>query len=210
MPTTMSDSVVFSPPDRSASLSRRGQSLRGQSLMEFGVLLPLLLLLVGGVVQFGALYAARHSLIQVGRDVGRWAATQQYEVCSDAATATPPQPVTEADRLAVDSGLFGYAAGDWGPGNFMTYPDNAGLPPDPPAAEGVEVVWSISTGSCPPIDSTTAAFVTVRLSHRVPVILPGFAYLPGVGTCDGTGCYIATSTTSEFRMEPHPAPTPAP
>lgn len=181
----------------------------GQSLVEFALVLPLLLMLVGGIVQFGAVYVANHSLIQLGRDVGRWAATQPTPICSDAATASPPQPVTEADRLATQAALFGYSAGTWAPGpsTFMVYTDNTPLPASPPFSEGVEVVWSYDAGDpCPPTDNTEVAFVTVRLSHRIPVMLPGFGYLPGFGTCDGSGCYFAATTRADFRMEPAAAP----
>ncbi|MGZ6299025.1 MAG: TadE/TadG family type IV pilus assembly protein, partial [Candidatus Limnocylindria bacterium] len=49
---------------------------RGQSLVEFALILPILLMLVGGIIQYGVVFATKHSLIQVGRDAGRWAATQ--------------------------------------------------------------------------------------------------------------------------------------
>jgi Flp pilus assembly protein TadG len=183
---------------------RRTRS-RGQSLVEFGIILPILLMLIGGIVQYGAIFATKHSLIQVGRDVGRWAATQATDSagvpltdCSNIATGTPPQPVTQADLVAQQSHLMGYGStGKWDTTNF--YPE-ASLPPSPPNTEGVEVVWEGTP--CPPADSTTTAWVTVRLTHRAPVLLPGFPWLPGLGTCDGSGCYLVVSTTARFRMEP--------
>ena len=184
---------------------RRRRALRGQSLVEFALVLPILLLLVGGIIQYGVIFATKHSLVQVGRDVGRWAATQTFNPCSSAATQTPAQPVTEADVIAQQSALLGYAGGSWNSGNFVVYPDNSAMPAAPPSAEGVEVVWSYQTGPCPTVNSTTAAFVTIRLSHRAPVILPGFPYLPSLGTCDASGCYLAITTTAEFRMEPPPS-----
>jgi hypothetical protein len=183
---------------------RRGSThhrSRGQSLVEFAIVLPFLLLLVGGIIQYGVIFATKQSLVQVGRDVGRWAATQAFNPCSAASTQSPPQPVTEADALAQQSRILGYSAGDWGSSNFMAYSDNIPLPASPPSTEGVEVVWSYASVPCPPISSTTAAFVTVRLSHRAPILLPGFAYLPGLGTCDASGCYLAITTTAQFRME---------
>lgn len=196
----MSDSVAQSPLAATASHLHRGQSL-----LEFAFVLPLLLMLVGGIVQYGAIYAADHSLIQIGRDVGRWAATRQDATCIASSTATPPQPVTEADRLATEAGLFGYGPDDWSGSNFVVYSDNSALPASPPSTEGVEVVWSYTAGDpCPPLDSKDEAFVTIRLSHRIPVILPGFPYLPGFGTCDPSGCYFTATTTAEFRMEPAP------
>jgi len=188
--------------------SRTGhRSHRGQSLTELALLLPLLLLLVGGVIQYGVLISARHSLIQVGRDVGRWAATQGPDACDDAPTATPPQPLTEADAIAQATSLLGYSPGDWNTGNFMAYPNNTPLPASPPWTSGVEVVWSSDGGApCPPTDSTETAWVTVRLTYHAPVLLPGLAYVPGIGTCTGSDCYLAVSTTAEFRMEPNAGP----
>ncbi len=178
---------------------------RGQALVEFALILPILLLLIGGIIQYGVIFATKHSLIQVGRDAGRWAATQDFSPCSSAALAAPPQPLTEADALARESRLMGYTGGDWGAGTFTAYADNAALPATPPSTEGVEVVWSYLNGEpCPTVDSTTAAWVTIRLSHRAPVLLPGIQFLPGLGTCDGSGCYLAISTTSRFRMEARP------
>ncbi len=183
----------------------RPRAARGQSLVEFALILPILLLLIGGIIQYGVIFATKHSLIQVGRDAGRWAATQDFSPCSSAALAAPPQPLTEADALAQQSRLMGYVGGDWSAGTFTAYADNTALPATPPSTEGVEVVWSYLNGEpCPTVDSTTAAYVTIRLSHRAPVLLPGIQYLPGLGTCDSSGCYLAISTTSRFRMEARP------
>jgi Flp pilus assembly protein TadG len=187
---------------------------RGQSLVEFALILPILLLLVGGIIQYGVLFATKHSLIQVGRDVGRWAATQNVDAagdplvaCDDLATDTPPQPVAQADLIALQSHLIGYADDDWRAANFVAYADNTTLPASPPNTQGVEVVWSYAVGEpCPTIDSTDVAWVTVRLTHRAPVLLPGLAFLPGIGTCDSNGCYLVQTTTARFRMEASATP----
>jgi Flp pilus assembly protein TadG len=181
---------------------RRARVTRGQSLVEFAIVLPFLLILVGGIIQYGAIFATKAALIQVGRDVGRWAATQNFSPCNTAATQTNPQPVTEADALALQTRILGYSAGDWNSSDFTAYPDNTALPAAPPSTEGVEVVWSYATGTCPPVNSTTTALVTVRLTHRAPVFLPGLPYLPRLGTCDASGCYLAITTTAQFRIEP--------
>jgi Flp pilus assembly protein TadG len=178
---------------------------RGQSLVEFAIVLPVLLVLVGGAVQFGVIFAAKNGLTQVTRDIARWAATQTYDPCNSAATATPPQPLTQAVSIASVSSLIGYSSGTWNSGNFKVWPDNTALPTSLPiGGEGVEVVWSYATGACPPSDNSTAAFVTVRVTHTVPVLLAGLQYMPGFGTCDTSGCHIALSSTSMFRMEPPP------
>jgi hypothetical protein len=193
-------------------LPRRGRHpTRGQSLVEFALLLPILLILIGGIIQYGVIFATKHSLIQVGRDVGRWAATQDFNPCNSATTSSPAQPVTEADLIAQQSHLLGYTAGDWSatPQHFHAYADNTALPPNGPpplTTESVEVVWSIDVGPCPPDDSTKVSWVTVRLSHRAPVLLPALPFLPTLGTCDSSGCYLVIRTTARFRMEPNAAP----
>jgi Flp pilus assembly protein TadG len=182
---------------------------RGQSLVEFALILPILLLLVGGIIQYGVIFATKHSLIQVGRDVGRWAATQNVDsagdpliACNALATDSPPQPVTQADSIALQSHLLGYAAGEWNATNFTAYADNTPLPATPPYNQGVEVVWSYDAGQpCPTLDSTNVAWVTIRLTHRAPVLLPGLQFLPGLGTCDSNGCYLVQTTVARFRME---------
>jgi Flp pilus assembly protein TadG len=197
-----------------ARLPRRRQR-RGQSLVEFALILPILLLLVGGIIQYGVIFATKHALIQVGRDVGRWAATQAFDAagnpllaCNELATDSPPQPVTQADLIARQSHLLGYSDdNDWDSTNFVPYLDNDPLPATPPNTQGVEVVWSYDVGEpCPTVDNTDVAWVTVRLTHRAPVLLPGLPFLPGLGTCDSDGCYLMQTTTVRFRMEPAATP----
>ena len=202
----MSDPVVSAPPKASATPARRGQSL-----VEFGLLLPLLLLLFGGIAQYGILIATSHTLTQVGRDLGRWVATQDAADCPSIAAGTPSPIAQRAHDIAGETSLLGYQGSPWlAPANFVSYGYGA-MPASPPSDQGVEVAWNIVDGTCPPDDSTTAAFVTVRLTHQSPVILPGFGYLPGIGTCDADGCYLAIATTAVYRMEPTaPAPEPSP
>lgn len=183
---------------------RNGLPGRGQSLVEFALVLPLLLVLFGGAVQYGLAFAAKNTLIQIARDTGRWAATQTDSPCRAAATSTPPQPLTQADNVASDSSLIGYARGTWNATNFTSYPDNNPLPSAPPKGEGIEVVWTIRNGTCPPPNNTAEAYVTVRVTHAVPVLLPGLQFLPALGTCDASGCHISLTATSMFRMEPAP------
>jgi hypothetical protein len=184
-------------------------------LVEFALLLPLLLLLVGGIIQYGFLISTSHTLTQVGRDLGRWVATQDAPDCPDIALPVPPATISpiaqRAHDIADETSLLGYAGTPWlDPTRFVSY-DYGAMPASPPFDQGVEVAWNIVDGTCPPDDSTTAAFVTVRLTHRSPVILPGFGYLPGIGTCDAGGCYLPIQTTAVFRMEPlAPAPSPSP
>jgi hypothetical protein len=193
------------------SVKARSLSRRGQSLVEFALLLPLLLLLVGGIIQYGILISTSHTLTQVGRDLGRWVATQDAADCPLIANGTPSPIAQRAHDIAGETSLLGYQ-GTWlDATRFMSYGYGA-MPASPPFDAGVEAAWKIVDGTlCPPDDSEDAAFVTVRLTHRSPVILPGFGYLPGIGTCDAAGCYLEIATTAVYRMEPlAPAPSPSP
>lgn len=196
--------------ERTAVSPRYRRNRRGQSVVEFALVVPILLVLTGGIIQIGVVIATKHTLIQIGRDVGRWAATQPVDPCEDLATAS--QPAIRADEIATESRLMGYTAGTWASAliNHGTSP----MPTAAPVSPAVEVAWEASTGDCPPADSTTAAFVTVRLTHAAPVLLPGFdlvfAQLPGLGSCASGECLLLVNTTAQFRMEPEAQSAPGP
>jgi hypothetical protein len=180
---------------------------RGQSLVELALVTPVLLLLIGGAVQYALIMETRHELFQIARDTARWAATQTYDPCDDAAADTPPQPVSLADQLATSASLVAYTSGMWDSSNFVV--QAGAMPASPPHREGVEVLWTVTPppppavpGSCPPADNTTRAFVTVRLTHGVPILFPGAWFVPGL--CNASGCDVSVSSTAMFRMEPAP------
>lgn len=146
------------------------------------------MLILGGVVQFAVILWGMNSLNQIARDTGRWAATQQFSACN---TIPPSTFAGQADQIARTSTLIGYASGEWTTAKF--YADNTSLPQTAAATKGIEAVWSGPTGiSCPPADNASAWFVTIRVSHVVPIFFP---FVPGNG---------AISSTTEFRMEPTP------
>jgi hypothetical protein len=200
----MSDSHALSRPFP----ARAGRSRRGQSLVELALVLPILLVLTTGIVQVGTVIATKHTLTQIGRDVGRWAATQPADPCDD--IVNDNQPWTRADQIALESGLMGYSSGTWSGASFTHHPDEATLRSTQPTGPGVEVAWQAVSGTCPPEDSTMAAFVTIRLAHEAPVLLPGLdlvlAHLPPLGN-NGT---LLITTTAQFRMEPEAEPAGTP
>jgi Flp pilus assembly protein TadG len=133
--------------------STRTRDTRGQALVEFALVLPLLVLIMMGVMQFGLLFWAQITLTQVARDTGRWVASQ--ESCLSAAVNVGGQ----ANAIAARSTLFGWSASNQlavsaGPTwTEMTPPPN-------------------NTGICPPSDNREIWNVTFELSHTVPVFLP--------------------------------------
>ena len=70
--------------------SPRGRSDRGAVAVEFALLLPLLLLLVLGVVDFGRALNAQITLTQAAREGARLAALKQANVVSKTQAAAYP------------------------------------------------------------------------------------------------------------------------
>jgi TadE-like protein len=178
---------------------------RGQSLAEFAIVVPLLMAIIGGIIQFGIIFWAQNTLTQVVRDTGRWEASQQTSPCNGPTAATALGQ--RADSIASNASLIGYTAGQWGAATVSST-----WPPATRPAEGVEAAWPIPTdppnlgdGDCPPSSNATAWFVSIRVNHVVPVFFPGLQYLPGLGTCNSSGCSISLSASTTFRMEPAPA-----
>jgi len=151
------------------------RSRRGQSLVEMALILPILLLLVGGIIQFGMLFWTQNTLTQIARDTGRWAATQ---------TACGPAEVSaiqnQADAIAAQSSLLGYRAGAFGP--------------------NVTPTWSGSP--CPPADNSTVSWVTVQVQHSVASFIPFLNY--AVPWCNGSTCTLTTSAQFRMEPKPSP------
>jgi len=174
--------------------ARRRRSL-GQGLVEFALVLPIFLLFVGGIIQFGVIFWAQNTLTQVVRDTGRWAATQQTRPCADGGVAL----VNKADSIALASSLIGYQAGSWSSSTLYA------LDVSPAPREGIEVSWPLSAeapspalGDCPPNTNKYAWFVNIRAHHVVPLFFPVIgAWIP---SCTASDCSLSSSV--QFRMEP--------
>ena len=133
-----------------------GKRSRGQSLAEFALVFPILMLIVGGIIQFGLIFWGLNTLTQVVRDTGRWAATQ-----IDCTPAGVAPVIAKANAIAAQSSLFGYTAGEFNGTNTT-------------------VVWRSEPppGPCPPTDNSEEAWVTITISHTVPTFFP---FVPGNG-----------------------------
>jgi Flp pilus assembly protein TadG len=126
----------------------------GQSLAEFAIVFPVLMLIIGGIIQFGIIFWGQNTLTQVVRDTGRWAATQTS--CG----ATGPIIAT-ANSIAAQSSLIGYTAGEF-------------------TGSNTTVTWRSepTSGPCPPTDNQDEAWVAISISHTVPIFFP---FVPGNG-----------------------------
>lgn len=150
---------------------------QGQALVEFAIVLPLLVLILLGVMQFGLLFWGQITLTQVARDTGRWAATQQECDTADNRVALD----TQARAIALESQLFGYDGGA---------DPNLTITPS----------WAPNADPCPPVDNTGIEWVTILMTYRVDVFLPLAA-----DTCTPV-CQRTLTTEVQFRMEPEPTP----
>ncbi len=125
-------------------LKDRHSRSRGQSLAEFAIVFPVLMLIIGGIIQFGIIFWGQNTLNQVARDTGRWAASQQAcdGTTADAVRAT-------ARTIASQSSLIGPAVLD----------------------ADIDVTWSGAT-PCPPANNQQTAWVQITIRHAVPVFFP--------------------------------------
>ncbi len=136
---------------------------RGQSLAEFALVFPILMLIIGGIIQFGLIFWGQNTLTQVVRDTGRWAATQ-----TDCIPASAVGPVIDtANAIAAQSSLIGYTPGEFN-GTKTT------------------VTWRTEPATgvpCPPIDNQDEAWVRITINHAVPIFFP---FVPGNGQLAST------------------------
>ena len=147
-------------------------------MVEFALVLPILVLIVLGIMQFGLLFWGQITLTQVARDTGRWAATQQ--ACVQGSGSGQADVIGEARQIASSSNLYGYGGAS-----------------DPDLT--VSPTWSGGT-PCPPENNGTVEWVYIDMTYRIDVFLPLIAE-----SCTPT-CQRTLTTNVQYRMEPEPAP----
>ncbi len=149
-------------------------------MVEFALVLPLLVLIMTGVMQFGLLFWTQITLTQIARDTGRWTSTQIW-TCSPVAATAGTQVATQANLVAQRSTLFGWSASN-----------QVALSSGPTYTAVTGIV-------CPPDDNQQIWNVSFKLSHTVPVFIPFVATNGCVG-----GCARTLTSEVQFRMEPAP------
>jgi Flp pilus assembly protein TadG len=125
---------------------------RGQSLAEFALVFPVLMLIIGGIIQFGIIFWGQNTLNQVVRDTGRWAATQEANCLPPGQAALRTQIDLTARTVAASSSMIGTV-------NTVTA-DWTGVP-------------------CPPNDNQDEAWVHITMTSSVPIFFP---FVPGNGS----------------------------
>lgn len=155
-------------------------------MVEFALVLPVLVLIMLGVMQFGILFWSQITLTQIARDTGRWAVSQGWG-CGGSAPVEPTagaQILGQANAIADRSTLFA-----WSASNQLVMSAGPTYTNGPPAG-GVK---------CPPLTNQEVWNITFELSHTVPVFIPFIA----TNGCAG-GCERTLNTEVQFRMEPKP------
>ena len=67
------------PAQRSAGSVSLWRDRRGATALEFAFIMPVLLLFVGGIIQFGAVFFLESNMVNVARDAARRVSTGQYD-----------------------------------------------------------------------------------------------------------------------------------
>jgi Flp pilus assembly protein TadG len=149
--------------------------------VEFAVVLPIFMLLLGGVIQFAVILWGQNSLNQVVRDAGRYAAT-----VPDCSPASHADAVAHTTAVAQNSSLAGTL------GTItVVLPTNGEMVGNPPVADPVSKNSGVSTpGFCPPVNNGDEVWVRVTVLAQMPVFFP---WIPGNGSI---------ASTALFRMEP--------
>lgn len=125
-------------------MTRRRQRSRGQSLVEFAVVFPVFMFMLGGAIQFGLIFWGQNTLNQVVRDAGRFAVTQQ-----DCSTAPVIQKVRDVAR---DAALIGTL--------------------DTPVVSMPAVAPDPTSDPCPVTSNTGHVWIRITASAQVPIFFP--------------------------------------
>jgi Flp pilus assembly protein TadG len=134
----------------------RNKRQRGQGLVEFAVVFPVFMLMLGGAIQFGIIFWGQNTLNQIVRDAGRYAVTM-----SDCSAG----PGLVSDAITNSANGFAKSfAGTLGTVSVVMPTVN---PPTTP-----------SGAPCPPTSNQQQVWVHIRVDGTVPIFFP---LVPGNG-----------------------------
>lgn len=167
---------------RSIPLRRTRHRSRGQSLAEFALVFPVLMLVIGGIVQLGVLFWGQNSLNQLVRDAGRYAVTEKN--CSAGSVADIQGKISS---IASSMGVARIGT------STVTMPTNGELVGAPPVADPISDKNGVAQANfCPPTTNADHVWLRISIDATVPIFFP---VVPGGG---------AISSSALFRMEPVP------
>jgi Flp pilus assembly protein TadG len=141
--------------------TRSGRS-RGQALAEFAIVIPIFMLLVGGIIQLGILFWGQNTLNQIVRDAGRYAVTEP-----DCLPATQTDVLNKIDAVAGQTNFAGTITS-----KALTMPTTAS--PDP------------VSDACPATNNSQHVWLRITVTAHVPVFFP---VIPGGGNIGSSAIF---------------------
>lgn len=176
----MSDSVATSPGLRIVAGARRGQALA-----EFALILPILMLLITGLLQFGVLLSSQIAFVNGVREAARYGSVLQ--TADGAQAATNGAAVNARLNEVLDAGMPAFEAG---------------------LLVGAKTCYLeyVNPASSP---QTYSVQLTVSAGYRHSLFLPIIASIldPLDGAADG---YFQLYASEVFRVENPPLPASEP
>jgi len=179
----MADEQALGPgcttrPKRSGGLrlSRLVRRERGQALVEFAIVLPLLLLLVLGVVDFGLAYNYKNDQTSLANQALRYAVVNHCDPCAVNQTIEQYIPTT-ADSPQLENGGSGWGIQTPGVQVSICRPKLADGVTDSPATVG-QPIEAVATSQYDWLPFLNLGNVTIQ-STAIGRVEPGADYVPG-------------------------------
>jgi Flp pilus assembly protein TadG len=135
---------------------------RGQSLAEFALVFPVLMVVIGGIIQFGIIFWGQNTLNQIVRDAGRYAVTER-----DCSGPSQADVLTKIDSVASGSSFAGTITT-----KTLVMPTTAA--PDP------------ISDACPPASNNRQVWLRITVQAQVPIFFP---LVPGNGNISSTALF---------------------
>jgi Flp pilus assembly protein TadG len=193
---------------------RRRRAARGQSVTEFALVLPLMLLILMGVIDFGRLYTTVIGVESAAREAADFGTTYGAALWSDVNYDDTTRRMEERACVAAST-LADYSDPDDEPGNGCANPsfDYCVTP-----SVGGTCGALNSADVCEDPARATPCAVTVRLTYTFHLLVPmniqmlGTTWgLPSTITFDRDSTFAITDIEAPMpSVPPLPTPTPAP
>ena len=151
-----------------SSRSRRSWR-QGQSLTEFAIVFPVLLLVIGGIIQFGVIFWGQNTLNQLVRDTGRYAVT-----VPDCSTTSRDDILAKVDTVAAQTNFAGRITG-----RTVVLPTTT--PPDP------------VSDTCPATSNANQVWLRITIQADVPIFFP---FIPVSGSLSSTAVFRMEPVTA--------------
>ncbi|HET7701502.1 MAG TPA: TadE/TadG family type IV pilus assembly protein [Candidatus Limnocylindria bacterium] len=133
------------------TLARLLHDEEGQNIVEFALLLPLLMYILMGIIQFGFIFAAYLTLNNAVREGARWGSTYVYDGSSNINLNDGARNNGIVDRIIQSRGILAMAARGSATNNFSTASNGNLTPASCPEQTPVPVsgFWYGANGTNP-------------------------------------------------------------